>query len=110
MLVAPGGTPAGDGHVHGLRREPGLQGLAGEDRGLGLDGLFKAPPDVVGQLAHDGPQLGGQAAHLFQDGGELALLAQVLDPEGLQPGGLLGRADGLQRAFADGFQLFFHMV
>ena len=103
VLVAHDGLFAGNGHVHGLRRQPGLQGLPGEDAGLGLDGLLQAGADVVGQLAHDGAELGGQSAHLLQNGGELALLAQVLDPEGLQPGGFLGGGDGLQGPPADGF-------
>ena len=36
-------------------------------------------PDGVGQLAHDGPLLGGELAHLLQNGGQFSLFAQVLD-------------------------------
>ena len=58
--------------------------------------------------AHDGPLLGGELAHLLQNGGQFSLFAQVLDPEGLQLSGVPGGADGCQRAGANGFQLFLH--
>ena len=42
-----------------------------------LDGLFQGGADLVGQLAHDGALLGGEAAHLLEHGGQFALFAQV---------------------------------
>ena len=77
--------------------------------GPGLQSGFQVGPDGVGQLAHDGPLLGGELAHLLEQGRQLALLAQVLHPQGVQPGGVAGGGEVLQRLLANGFQLFFHM-
>ena len=90
--------------VQGLGLQPLLQGLGLQFLGGRLNGRLQVGPDGVGQLAHDGPLLGGELAHLLQQGGQLALFAQVLDPEGLQFPGIPGGADGRQRTGANGFQ------
>ena len=108
VLVAQLVGLAGDGDVQRLGLQPLLQGLFRQDGGLLLDGGLHICPDGVGQLAHDGPLLGGELAHLLQNGGQFSLFAQVLDPEGLQLGGLPSSGDGFQRMLANGFQLFLH--
>ena len=80
MLVAQPGGLAGDGDVHRLILQALLQGLGLQALSLRLDGSFQGGADLVGQLAHGGPFLGGQLAHALQNGGELPLLAQVLHP------------------------------
>ena len=59
LLVAQLVGLAGDGDVQRLGLQPLLQGLFRQDGGLLLDGGLHICPDGVGQLAHDGPLLGG---------------------------------------------------
>ena len=66
--------------------------------------------DGVGHLAHDGPLLRGELAHLLQDGGELALLSQQLYPQLFQSRRSRGILQGRQGLLADAFQLFFHKI
>ena len=109
VLVAESHFLAGDGDVQGLALQLRGHGGLRQDGGLGLDGLLQGGADIVGQLAHDGALLGGELAHLLEDGGELALFAQVLHPEGRQVFGGLGLGDGIQRRGADDFQLLLHV-
>ena len=108
MPVAGGGGAAGHGDVDGLGPELFLQ--LGGLQGLGPGGqlLLQGFPDLVGQLPDDGALLGGKAPHLLEDGGELPLLSQELDPQVFQllqvPGGL----ELLVGRFPDGFQSGFH--
>ena len=99
---------AGDGHVQSLSLQTVLQGLGLQLLAPALQGLLQGGPDLVGQLTHGGALLGGELAHLLEDGGELTLLAQVLDPEGIQGGGVAGGLKGGQGLGADVCQLFFH--
>ena len=106
VLVAQLRPLAGDGHVQLLGLQPLVEGgLLDGLVPLG-EGLGEGLADLVGQLAHDGPLLGGQGAHHLQDGGELALLAQVLDPQAVQLLGVLGPGQGGQGLGADLFQFF----
>ena len=101
---------AGDGHVDGLRRKAlfqrgGLQlGLAALELRLDLGA------HAVGQLTHDRALLGGQLAHLLQDGGQLALFAQNPDAQRVERGRVGGGVDGLQRLRLGLFQLLFHSM
>ena len=108
VLVAQSHLLAGDGDVQRLGLQLGLQRRLLQNGGLRLNGLFHGGTDLVCHLAHDGALLGGEAAHLLEHGGQLALFAQVLDPQRVQFRRGLRAHDGVQRALADGFQLFFH--
>ena len=110
MLVADGGLLAGDGDVQSLILQFLGHGLLGQHGGLGFHGRFHRGADLIGQLSHDGAFFRRELAHLLQNGGQLALLAQILDPQRFQRSGVLGRSDGSERLAADGFQLFFHMI
>ena len=94
MLVAQLDRLAGDSHIKRLVPELLLQGLLFQLPGGCLNGPFQSGPDLVGQLAHGGSLLGGEGAHTLQHIGELSLLAQVLNPEGIQGGGIGGPLDG----------------
>ena len=87
---APASPAAGDGHPaprpSGAAPGPGPPVSAAAV----FDGRLQGGADLVGQLAHGGALLGGQLTHHFQNGGELALLAQILDAQAVQFGG--GRA------------------
>ena len=110
VFVSHRGLFPGYGHIQGFRVQTGFQGLAGEDGGMGFQGLLQAGPHVVGKLAHHGTQLRRKLAHLLQHRRQLAFLAQILHPQSVQPRRVLRRADGLQRAFPYGLQLFFHNI
>lgn len=81
-----------------------LQGLGLQLTGGGLNGRLQSGADLVGHLAHGGALLGGQLAHHFQNGGELTLLAQILDAQAVQLGGGLAcpkAASASERIFAN---------
>ena len=94
VLVAQLGGFSGDGHIHRLGLQARLQGLGLQALALLLNGALQGGAHLVGQLAHGGTLLGGELAHHLQNGGELALLAQVLHPEPVQLGGGLGVLHG----------------
>ena len=96
VLVPDGHVLTGDGHIHRLGLQPGLQGGGLQLLAGGLDGALQGGADLVGQLAHGGALLGRQLAHLLEHGGQLALLAQILHPQGVQGGGIPGLLKGLQ--------------
>ena len=99
---------AGDGHIDGLGGEAGVHGL-GLQTGLGLgQALLDGGADGVGQLPHNGALLGGELAHLLEHGGQLALLAQKLNPQRFQLLRVCGGVQHGQRRLADMFQLVFH--
>ena len=108
VLVAKSHLLAGDGDIQRLSLQLGFQSGLFQNGGLGFNGLFHGGADLIGHLAHDGALLGGEATHLLEDGGQLALFAQVLDPQCVQFRRGLRAGDGFQSALADGFQLFFH--
>ena len=99
----------GDGHVHGLLLQLPLQ--KGVLQGLGplLQRILDGSADHIGHLADLGPLLGAEAAQLLQYGAEAALLAQVLDPQGVQSAQVHRFADGLERFLPDALQLAFHL-
>ena len=98
----------GNGHVNGLRGQLGLQ-CGGMDGGFPFLQLFlNGGTDRIGHLAHDRPLLSGELAHLFQNGGELALLAQQLYPQLFQSRRSRRILQGRQGLLANAFQLFFH--
>ena len=101
MTVAQLHVLAGDGDVQGLSLQPVLQGLGLQLLAFGLQSLLQGGADLVGQLAHGGALLGGELAHHLQHGGKLTLLAQVLDPQGVQLGGGLGPLKGGERLGAN---------
>ena len=109
MAVADAHRGAGDGHVHRLRFQPAVQGgglklpLAALQRpGQGL-------PDLVGQLPHDGPLLGGELAHLLEQSGEGPFFSKIFDPKGVQLLGVSGRLQRGQSFLADLFQCLLHL-
>ena len=101
VLVAQLGGFSRDGHVHRLGRQTLLQGLGLQALALLLNGALQGGAHLVGQLAHGGALLGGELAHHLQNGGELALLAQVLHPEPVQLGGGLGVLHGREGLGSD---------
>ena len=101
VLVSQLHLAAGDGHIHSLVLQALLQGLGLQLTGGGLNGRLQSGADLVGQLAHGGALLGRQLAHHFQNGGELTLLAQILDAQAVQLGGGLGLPKGGQRLRTD---------
>ena len=56
---------------------------------------------LVGQRAHGGALLGGQAAHLLEHCRQLALFAQVTHPQLVQGGGVADVLKGGERLGAD---------
>ena len=93
---------AGNGDVQRLGLQPGLQRLGLQLPALGLQLGLQSGAHLVGQLAHGGPLLGGELAHLLEYGSELALLAQILDPQGVQFCGRSGLRKRGQSLRADG--------
>ncbi len=92
---------AGNGHVHRLRLQPQLHsGRLHLFRGA-LKGALQGGAHLVGQLPHGGALLGGQAAHLLEQAGELPLLAQVLHPQLVQSGCVLDVLESGERLGAD---------
>ena len=96
VLVTQGRFRPGNGHVQGFRGQLFLQGLFRQGGVLGGDGLGQSFPDLVGDLADHRAFLRGQFPHLLQNGGQLALLAQIFDPDAIQGGGVLTAGDGGQ--------------
>ena len=80
----------------------GLQVRKTKGRLQVLSDLIHGGADLVGHLAHDGALLGGEAAHLLEDGGQFTLFAQVLDPQGVQFCGRSGLRKRGQSLRADG--------
>ena len=80
VLVADGVLSTGDGHIQHLGLQTGGQGGLGQGGLFFLQGGLQLGAHRIGQLAHHGTLLGGELAHHFQDGGELALFAQVFHP------------------------------
>ena len=101
---------AGEGDVQGLGLEPGFQSGLFQFHALGVKSLFKLGAHCVGKLAHDGTLLCGELAHLLEDGGQLALFAQILHAQSVKRGNVAGRGDGLERLFGELFELFFHVT
>ena len=110
VLVPALDALAGQGDVQRLGLELRFQ------RGLGEGGLaalelgLELGAHAVGQLADDGALLCGELAHLFEDGGELALLAEVLHPQRLKRFGVRGAGDGGCGFGPELFQHLFHFV
>ena len=101
---------AGDGHVHLLQLQPGVQGGLLDPLLLLLQGGGQGLTHFVGELTDNGPLLGGQAAHLLEDGGERTLLPQVFDPQRIQVLGRLGLGEGRKGLAPDLFQFFLHKI
>ena len=101
VLVPQLHLTAGDGHIQSLILQALFQSLGFQLSRGGLDGRLQGGTDLIGQLAHGGPLLGGQLAHHFQNGGELALFAQILDAQTVQFSGGLGLLKGGQRLRTD---------
>ena len=93
---------AGDSDIQRLGLQPGLQRLGLQLLALGLQLGLQSGAHLVGQLTHGGPLLGGELAHLLEYGSELALLAQILDPQGVQFCGRSGLRKRGQSLRADG--------
>ena len=87
VLVTKALLVAGDGDVKQLA--------------LGGNGVREGSADFVGQLTYRRALLRRQLARLLQESGQLALFAQILDPDGVQSGGGVGSADGGQRLGPD---------
>ena len=99
---------SGDGHIHSFGSQLPLQ-HGGVDGGFPLFQLcFNLGPDRVCQLAHDRAFLGGQLAHLLEDGGHLTFFAQQLYPQILQRGRGISGIQSRQSTLANLLQLFFH--
>ena len=86
MLMAHGDRITGDGHVQCFACQLCLQDRR-VNSGLALFQLcLNVSADRVCQLTHNRPLLSAELAHHFQNGGELTLFAQPLDPEFFQGG------------------------
>ena len=72
------------GHVQSLIPEFLFHHCGAELSFALLNDVFNIASQLVCQLAHGGTFFGGEAAHLAEDGGELALFTQILDSQSLQ--------------------------
>ena len=94
---------AGDGDVHRLGLELHLQRFCGQLLRARLHALLELGAHLVGKLADDRALLRAELAHLLEDSGQLAPLAEVLHAQRLKILRLLRAADGLKGFDADGF-------
>ena len=101
VLVTKALLVAGDGDVHCLRRQLQIQCGLCKQLALGGNGVREGSADFIGQLTYRRALLRRQLARLLQESGQLALFAQILDPDGVQSGGGVGSADGGQRLGPD---------
>ena len=106
MDVTHLGGGAGHGDVQLLLLQTALQSLGGQGLLAGVHGGLNVGAHLVGDLTHNGTLLGGQLTHTAQDGGQLALLTQILDAKGLQIRAVGG--DGGQSLASDLLKIFFH--
>ena len=87
---------AGDRHIDGLGGQLQLKSLLAQTLFLLFQRLLHGGADLVGQLSHGGALLRAQLAHLLQHGGELALLSEILHPQGVQRLGGVRSGDGCE--------------
>ena len=110
VLFADLHSLAGDGDVHRLGLELHLQRFCGQLLRARLHALLELGAHLVGKLADHGALLCAERAHLLDDSGQLAPLAEVLHAQRLKVLRLLRAADGLKGFGADGFQFLFHII
>ena len=110
VLVADRGLAARHGDIHGLALEPALKEAGLNVAAALVQPLLKLGADLVCKLAHDGALLRGELAHLLENGGQLALLAEIPDAQGLKLLRLLSLRDGAERFFTQCLQHFLHSV
>ena len=86
MELADGGVTSRHRDVEHLGGEPGVE-LGGLELGqLFRKGRVDHRARFIGGLSDRLALLGGKAAHPLEDGGQLALFAEVLYPDGVQCG------------------------
>ena len=108
MQAAGSGSLAGQGDVQGLLGQLLFQRLGLK---LGLtdgESLLQSLPDLVGYLTHNGAFLGRELAHLLENGGQLTLFTQILDPQSIQLFAVLTALQSSQGLLLDVFQLVAH--
>ena len=110
MLMADGNFLAGNGHIDGFAGQLGLQSGAVDGSLPLLQLCLDISTNRVCQLTHNGTLLGAELTHQLQDGSQLTLFAQQLDPQLLQHGGRFCLLQGCQSIALDLLQLFFHFL
>ena len=99
---------AGERHVERFVAEFFLHGGLGERGPAALEAQLELGAHAVGELTHDGPLLRRELAHLLEDGGELALFAEVLHAQLLQGLCACGLGYGGGGELSELFQHLFH--
>ena len=109
VLVSDAHILGGQGHVDGLQLQLLLHHRALQLTAARVDGAFNVGAQLVCKLPHGGALLGGELAHLAENAGELALLAEILDAQRLQALCVLTLQDGLDRGVPKLLHHFSHM-
>ena len=108
MLVADFLLLAGHGHVHSLMFQFQIQHFCCNFLLFLVQLMLHLAAHVVGQLAHNGTLLGTELTHLFQNGGQLTLFAEIPDAQRFERVHVHGFFDRLAGRFPQAFQHFLH--
>ena len=108
VLLAERDLLAGHRHVERFGAELCLLQTRGERALAAFDLVFQLAADLVRKLADHGTLLGGELAHLFQNGGQLTLFAEIPDAQRFERIHVHGFFDRLAGRFPQAFQHFLH--
>jgi len=108
VLLAERDLLAGHRHVERFGAELCLLQTRGKRALAAFDLVFQLAADLVRKLADHGTLLGGELAHLFQNGGQLTLFAEIPDAQRFERVHVHGFFDRLTGRFPQVFQHFLH--